>query len=200
MKSKEIGVYGYLRRFCLASALTAGLAMTTGVSGGAAQAVVDPDAIAGNSQAVSQLSPFNTTVAYVAQFYPLWFTYYQTRLGRSANQLVAPNRVSPIYHYVVAINVDTVYASTFLDLSAEPVVLTIPANTPPFPFTSYSILMLDPYGDLLPASASIPKAPGSYALTGPGGFTGTLPTRRHAHHVACQLFGFALQGRQILFN
>lgn len=175
MRRKETGVYFYLRQFCLASALAAGLAMTAGAAPGAAQTPVDPDAIAGNPAIVAQLSPFNTTVAYVAQFYPLWFTYYQTRLGRSANQLIAPNRVSPIYQYVVAINVDTLYASTFLDLTTEPVVLTIPANTPPFPFTSYSILMLDPYGDLLPASASIPKTPGSYALIGPGGFTGTLP-------------------------
>jgi hypothetical protein len=36
--------------------------------------------------------------------------------------------------------------------------------------------MLDPYGDLLSDSASIPKKPGSYALIGPGGFTDTLPT------------------------
>ncbi|HEY2886687.1 MAG TPA: DUF1214 domain-containing protein, partial [Rhizomicrobium sp.] len=35
------------------------------------------------------------------------------------------------------------------------------------------ILMLDAYGNVLPAS--IPKTPGSYALIGPGGFTGTLP-------------------------
>jgi hypothetical protein len=76
---------------------------------------------------------------------------------------------------VVAINVDTLYVSTFLDLTAGPVILTIPA-TPAFPPISYSILMLDPYGDLLPASTSIPKAPGSYALIGPGGYTGTLPT------------------------
>ena len=75
----------------------------------------------------------------------------------------------------MAINVDTLYASSFLDLTSEPVVVTIPGNTPPFPFTSYSILMLDPYGDLLPASASIPKTPGSYALIGPGGSSGTLP-------------------------
>lgn len=175
MKSKEIGLYGYLRRFYLASALAAGLATTAGPSPGAAQAVVDPDAIAGNSKVISQLNPFDTTVAYVAQFYPLWFTYYQTRLGRSDNQLIAPNRISPIYHYVVAINVDTLYASTFLDLTMQPVVVTIPGNTPPFPFTSYSILMLDPYGDLLPASASIPKTPGSYALIGPGGSSGALP-------------------------
>ncbi|MGH7045676.1 MAG: DUF1214 domain-containing protein [Stellaceae bacterium] len=164
-------VYGYLRRFCLASALTAGLAMTVGVSAGVAQAPVGPDAIAGDSQAVSQLSPFNTTVAYVAQFYPLWFTYYQTRLTQG-NRLVGPNRISPLYHYVVAINVDTLYASTYLDLTDGPVIVTIP-TTPPFPSQSYSILSLDPYGDVLPAS--IPKAPGSYALIGPGGFTGTLP-------------------------
>jgi hypothetical protein len=73
----------------------------------------------------------------------------------------------------VAINVDTLYVSSFLDLAAQPVILTIPP-TPPFPSTSYSILMLDAYGDVLPAS--IPKTPGSYALIGPGGFTGTLPT------------------------
>jgi hypothetical protein len=171
MRIKEIGVYGYLRRLCLASALTAGLAMTTGVSAGVAQVPVDPDAIAGNPQAVSQLSPFNTTVAYVAQFYPLWFTYYQSQLARS-NTLAGPNRVSPIYHFAVAVNVDTLYASTFLDLTTKPVVVTIP-STPVFPTASFSILMLDPYGDLL--SASIPKDPGSYALIGPGGFTGTLP-------------------------
>jgi len=81
MRIKEIGGYGYLRRLCFASALTAGLAMTAGVSAGAVQVPVDPDAIAGNSQAVSQLSPFNTTVAYVVQFYPLWFTYYQSQLA-----------------------------------------------------------------------------------------------------------------------
>ena len=73
----------------------------------------------------------------------------------------------------MAINVDTLYASSYLDLTAQPVVLTIPP-TPPFPPMSYSILMLDPYGDLLPASPPIPKMAGSYALIGPG-FTGTVP-------------------------
>jgi hypothetical protein len=175
MKTKELGVCAYLRRFCFVSALTFGLAVVAGGSPGIAQSV-DPDAIAGNPDAVSQLSPFDTTVAYVAQFYPLWFTYYQRLLGTSnTNHLIGPDRVSPIYHFAVAVNVDTLYASSFLDLSAEPVVVTIP-TTPSFPSTSYSILMLDPYGDLLPVSANIPKTPGSYALIGPGGFTGTLPS------------------------
>src|SRR5262245_10192010 len=135
MKREKRRVYGYLQRLCLVSALTAGLALTVGGSPGVAQSV-DPDAIAGNAAIVSQLSAFDTTVAYVVQFYPLWFTYYQSQLAsNSRNRLVGPDRISPIYHYVVAINVDTVYASSYLDLTAEPVVVTIPGNTPPFPFT-----------------------------------------------------------------
>ena len=91
MKSEEFGVYGCLRRLCFISALTAGLAMVPSGSPGVAQTVVDPDAIAGNPEIVSQLSPFDTTVAYVVQFYPLWFTYYQSLLP-TPNRLAGPNR------------------------------------------------------------------------------------------------------------
>jgi hypothetical protein len=167
MKSQKLQVYAYLRRLCLASALTAGLGMTAGGSSGAAQTVVDPDAIAGNASIVPQLSPFDTTVAYVVQFYPLWFTYYQSLLA-TPNRLAGPNRISPIYHYVVAINVDTLYASSFLDLTAQPVILKIPPTT-----VRYSILMLDPYGDIFDAGIP-PQTAGNFALTGPG-FTGTVP-------------------------
>src|ERR1700752_4511723 len=101
MKTEGLGVYRYLRRLCLASALTAGLVMLAGGSPGVAQIPVDPDVIAGNPEAVSRLSPFDTTVAYVVQFYPLWFTYYQALLASSnRNHLVGPNRISPIYHSV----------------------------------------------------------------------------------------------------
>jgi hypothetical protein len=168
MKTKEPGVCGYLRRLCLVSAFTAGLILVAGGSPGGAQSV-DPDAIAGNQEAVSQLSPFDTTVAYVAQFYPLWFTYYQTLLAsNNRNYLVGPDRISPIYHYVVAINVDTLYASSYLNLTAQPVILTIPPTT-----VRYSILTLDPYGDIFDAGIP-PQTAGTFALTGPG-FTGTLP-------------------------
>jgi hypothetical protein len=167
MKSQKLQVYAYLRRLCLAFALTAGLGMTAGGSSGAAKTVVDPDAIAGNASIVPQLSPFDTTVAYVVQFYPLWFTYYQS-LVPTPNRLSGPNRISPIYHYVVAINVDTLYASSLLDLTAQPVILTIPPTT-----VRYSILMLDPYGDIFDAGIP-PQTAGSFALTGPG-FTGTVP-------------------------
>jgi hypothetical protein len=67
---------------------------------------VDPNAIAGNSEIVSQLSAFDTTVAYLVQFYPLWFTYYQTQLGhRGRNSLVGPDQVSPVYHYYVVASI-----------------------------------------------------------------------------------------------
>ena len=108
-----------------------------------------------------------TAEAYLEQFYPLWFTYYQSQYT-TTNRLAGPNRVSPIYQIVVAINVDTVYVSTFIDVTAQPVVLTIPPTT-----TTYSILTLDPYGNIF--QTSIPaQTPGTYALTGPG-FSGMLP-------------------------
>ena len=69
---------------------------------------------------------------------------------------------------MVAINVDTLYASSYLDLTAQPVILTIPSTT-----IRYSILMLDPYGDIFDAGIP-PQTAGTFALTGPG-FTGTLP-------------------------
>jgi hypothetical protein len=112
---------------------------------------------------------FATTRDYVTQFYPLWFTYYQTSLG-SPNRMVGPHRISPIYHYVVAINNDTVYASSFLDLSMEPVILTIP-STP----ANYSVLTLDRYCDIF-HSALPANTPGRYALYGPGFDPNNLPT------------------------
>jgi hypothetical protein len=110
---------------------------------------------------------FATTVAYVVQFYPLWFTYHQSQLG-TPNRLGGPDRISPLYHSVVAINDDTLYASTFLDLTAQPVILTIPATT-----ATYSVLTLDPYGNIFETGIQ-PQTPGTYGLTGPD-FTGTLP-------------------------
>jgi hypothetical protein len=118
-------------------------------------------------QASSQEGALTTTVAYVVQFYPLWFTFNQSRFG-TPNRLAGPDRISPLYQSVVAINDDTLYASTFLDLTAQPVILTIPATT-----ATYSVLTLDPYGDIFESGIQ-PQTPGTYALTGPE-FTGTLP-------------------------
>lgn len=111
---------------------------------------------------------FTTTRDYVSQFYPLWFTYYQTSFG-DANRLAGPNRISPVYHYVVAINDDTIYASSFLDLSTEPVILKVP-STP----ANYSVLILDRYNDIFP-SALPANTSGTYALYGPGFDPSSLP-------------------------
>jgi hypothetical protein len=118
-------------------------------------------------EADSRGSALATTVAYVVQFYPLWFTYYQSQYA-SINHLVGPDRISPLYQIVVAINNDTLYTSTFLDLEAQPVILTIPATT-----ATYSVLTLDPYGDIFESGIQ-PQTPGTYGFTGPG-WTGTLP-------------------------
>jgi hypothetical protein len=120
------------------------------------------------AQKTSDKEAFETTVAYVVQFYPLWFTYNQAAVF---NRLVGPERVTPLYQSVVAINVDTIYASAYLNLTGEPLILTIPPAT-----NTYSILALDPYGDVFDSGIP-PQTPGIYALIGTNGFNGTLPAR-----------------------
>jgi hypothetical protein len=121
----------------------------------------------GQSAARTQDGAYATTLKYVIHFYPRWFTYWQEKFT-STNRLVGPDRMAPIYHDVVAPNDDTLYVSSFMDLTQEPVILTIPATT-----VTYSLLVLDPYGDVLPIGIDN-KTPGTYALTGPD-WTGTLP-------------------------
>jgi hypothetical protein len=155
--------FGALCRRC-------GLAACVAVLGGGFPSLAGAQEVAARQPDVQrngQNEAYATTVAYVSQFYPLWFTYYQSKFA-SHNRLVGPDRVSPLYQIVVAINVDTLYASTFLELQAQPVILTIPPTT-----ATYSILTLDPYGDVFDSGIQA-NAPGIYALTGPG-FTGTLP-------------------------
>lgn len=147
---------------------------------------------------------YDTTVQYVETFYPLWFTYNQ---AVETNHLVGPERVSPIYHSVVMINDDTVYCSAFLELvddqgAQQPMILTIPSTVSPdtcSPDTSvtYSILILDPYGDVYPTATDpcagpiptppIPHGPppipgGTYALVGPD-YAGVPPIPAGAQEV-----------------
>lgn len=111
--------------------------------------------------------------AYVEEFYPLWFTYYQSVIV-PPNELVGPVEITPLYQIVVAINVDTVYASSFVDISAEPVILTVPSTE-----AGYSVLNLDPYGTIfepgIPSKSSGTIVPETvYALIPPG-YAGSLP-------------------------
>ena len=114
--------------------------------------------------------PFDTAFNYVVTFYPRWFTYFQ---AVSTNKLIGPDRISPLYHAVVAINVDTIYASAYFSLTNEPVIVTVPSTD-----TIYSVLMLDEYGNLVQEGITAAPPGGSgavYALIGPSGSSSTLP-------------------------
>lgn len=103
---------------------------------------------------------------YLVTFYPRWFTYFQTEIS-PCNTLLGPRRVGPSYRAVVAINVDTVYASASVDVSEGPVIVTVPKTS-----TTYSVLQLDGYGQVF---SGIPaNKPGVYALV-PQGWEGQLP-------------------------
>ena len=70
--------------------------------------------------------------------------------------------IRPEYKIVVAINDDTLYASAFLDLTVEPVILTIP----PYQYI-YSISQPD-YFDTIINTGIVPSAAGgTYVLAGP---------------------------------
>ncbi len=140
------------------------LGAATGVASAGAE--VRPVAAKGNSA-------FATTKAYVEQFYPLWFTHSQASIGQ-VNQLFGPDRISPLYQAVVAINNDTLYASARIEVGDQPAILTVPETE-----AGYSILSLDPYGNVfdsgLPSKPSGTVTPEAvYGLTAPG-WTGTLP-------------------------
>ncbi len=100
---------------------------------------------------------FDIAFDYTVRFYPRWFTWTQLNVisqntqsgGLLVNRLAGPHGMGPEYKIVVAINDDTVYAQTFLDLSAGPQILTLPS----YP-NSYSILQLDVYGNVFPTRLS----------------------------------------------
>src|SRR5207253_2673199 len=122
--SMKNGFHRRVRTLCprpLLSGLVAALLIMAGMAPGVVQTVA-------NAQTVSQTREYTATVAYLVRFYPLWFTYYQARLG-ATNTLIGPDHVSAVYQVVVAINYDTQYASTFVDLTDQPAILTIPSST-----------------------------------------------------------------------
>jgi hypothetical protein len=120
------------------------------------------------NQHLESADPYQTAYNYLVTFYPRWFTWQQGS-GGPCNSLLGPNRVSPLYQAVVAINDDTLYASTFLGLEDEPVILTIPKTQ-----DIYSVLQLDQYGALVPNGMSGTDTAGVYGIVGPD-WAGTLP-------------------------
>jgi hypothetical protein len=163
MKSKNSPNSGALRRLCFLCGLTAVFA---------SQPLASAQDIS-VQQPASHRDELVTTAAYVTTFYPLWFTFYQRQVA-SVNRLVGPTNVTALYQIVVAINDDTLYASTFFDLT-EPVILTIPTTV-----ASYSVLTLDAFGNVFESGipshhpTDLPLPTTTYALYGPD-FTGTAP-------------------------
>ena len=79
------------------------------------------DILAG--QDTGSADAYATTVAYVSQFYPLWFTYYQSKVDSligTSNLMVGSDRVTPLYHFVVAINYDTLYSGVYSTFPPNP--------------------------------------------------------------------------------
>ncbi|WP_168929531.1 DUF1214 domain-containing protein [Nocardioides sp. GY 10113] len=109
-----------------------------------------------------------TTEQYVETFYPLWFTNLQFALAPK-NKFIGPDRISPIYQSVVAINDDTLYASSPIDTSDGPVHIRVPASRR----VGYSVLLLDAFGNVydspVPSKAAGIRMPATrYTLVGPG--------------------------------
>ena len=130
---------------------------------------------AGSQPAVSaaQATAAQTTEQYVIRFWPRWTTYTQQQLfaraaAPNAVALVGPNKISPLYNFIVAINNDTVYCGGFENLASGPAVLTIPATD-----VTYSLLVLDMFGEVVPVNIK-PQTAGTYALVLKG-WRGRLP-------------------------
>ena len=73
---------------------------------------------------------------------------------------------------VVRANVDTLYSSAFLDLSAEPLVLSVPDTQGRY----YLMPLMDAWTNIFasPGKRTTGTKPGHFAITGPG-WTGELP-------------------------
>lgn len=136
---------------------------------GVLAAVAPGPAVAGPQPAATSEAAYSTTVNYTIRFYPRFITYVQQNLSQP-NYLQGPDGMGPLYGAVVAINDDTIYGSFFLNLLDGPQIFTIPRTN-----ATYSLLVLDPFGTVVPTSIQA-HTPGTYALV-PAGWHGTLPRR-----------------------
>ena len=136
-------------------------------SAGLAAALAPAGAAASDRQAPPPKAFFSAAENYTIRYYPRFLTYVQQGLG-GFNRLAGPNSVGPLYGYVVSINVDTLYASFFLDLSQGPEIFTIPKTD-----VTYSLLTLDVFGDVFNTTIKS-QTSGTYGLV-PAGWKGNLP-------------------------
>lgn len=132
---------------------------------------------------MSDREGYDLAYDYTVRFFPRYYTWIQFQVhssnsdrkspGNIANRLTGPIGMGPEYKVVVAINDDTIYAESFLDMSNGPVVLTIPK----YP-NKYSILQLDVYGNIFSTelSENPPSKGGVYAFCAPD-WRGKLPRK-----------------------
>jgi hypothetical protein len=162
------------RRFVWAgsiSLLSLALAAAQAIAGGGQSANCSQKTLAtqGTGRPVNHsVDPYQTAYNYLVTFYPRWFTWEQGS-GGPCNRLIGPNRISPLYQAVAAINDDTLYASAFIGAADEPVIVTIPDTK-----DVYSVLHLDQYGAVVPNGMSGITTAGVYGIVGPN-WTGALP-------------------------
>jgi hypothetical protein len=92
-----------------------------------------------------------------------------TPMGQLARLRTYPNAS---FHEVTAPNADTLYTTTFIDVSKEPWILSLPDAKGRY----YLFPMLDGWTDVfqVPGTRTTGTGPQKYAITGPG-WTGTLP-------------------------
>jgi hypothetical protein len=128
---------------------------------------------AGHPKPAPSADPTATTQQYVVRFWPRVLSFYQQTVmvhQHGHNRLLAPEEpMDWQYRAVVAINDDTLYASTFVDTrDGGIVVLQIPKAG-----TNYSLLVLDVFGNRIevPVPTNIS---GVYALVSPT-YTGEIP-------------------------
>jgi hypothetical protein len=91
---------------------------------------------------------------------------------------------------VVRANVDTLYSSAFLDLSREPIVLSVPDTHGHY----YLMPMIDAWSNVIasPGTRTTGSGANSFVITGPG-WTGTLPPG--AQHIASPTNNVWILGR-----
>ena len=103
-----------------------------------------------------------------------------TNVARPAGNFAPANQFAHLREFptasfkdVVRANVDTLYSSAFLDLSKEPVVLSVPDMHGRY----YLLPMIDMWTDIFasPGKRTTGTKAGTFVVTGPG-WTGTLPT------------------------
>lgn len=116
--------------------------------------------------AAASHADYKTAYNYSVRFYPRLLSYVQLK---GPNILIGPEGMGPEYRAVVAINVDTLYGSTTLDLSKGPVILTVPAYQ-----NTYSILQLDLFGNVFTNELAPSTQGGVYALIPPK-YSGSIP-------------------------